>query len=178
MAGNDTLNGDRIRSLIAALAEQLEPADIPRRIIIAGGSLLAWHGLRDSTTDIDSLTVLDSVVVEAVSKLAQIEDLSPLWLNDHARPFAPNTLDISACDVLVTHNAIQLLGVPLYLLFLMKLDRALLRDVADLVLLWPRVHEHFDNAKNVVLEYQVAYPNSRPDEHLAGFVDAIIAQAQ
>ena len=46
------LNGAAVRRLVVELAEALGAND-HRELVIAGGSLLALHGLRDSTIDVD-----------------------------------------------------------------------------------------------------------------------------
>ena len=48
------LDGEAIKALIVEVAAELDD-QVERTIIVVGGSLLAWHGLRDSTEDVDSI---------------------------------------------------------------------------------------------------------------------------
>jgi hypothetical protein len=126
---------DDIVDLVTEVAEAL-PGDGPRRVIIVvGGSLLAWHGLRASTLDVDSIERLGDDVRRAVAAVAERHDLEVAWLNDRAAPWRPATFEVAACDTLLDHPRLLVLGAPLRDVFLMKLDRANGRDLADLVTL-------------------------------------------
>ena len=72
---------------------------------MVGGSLLAWHGLRDATRDIDSIRRLDVELREAVRRVAARHDLAYDWLNDHSEAFAPFGFDVEACEVLLDTRA-------------------------------------------------------------------------
>jgi hypothetical protein len=58
-------------------------------LIIVGGSLLAWHGLRESTEDVDSVRLLDDELRSAVASVAAFHDLPSDWLNANAAMFIP-----------------------------------------------------------------------------------------
>ena len=163
------LNGAAVRRLVVELAEALGAND-HRELVIAGGSLLALHGLRDSTIDVDSLTPLDETLRNHIAQIAAQHGLRTDWLNDHALPFRPLGLRPEECDVLLEHLGLRLLGVPLPQLFLMKLDRAQEQDVADLVRLWPIVSSAFRSVSQIVHEYLAAYPNAREDPFLEQFL--------
>jgi hypothetical protein len=62
-------------------------------VIVVGGSLLAFHGLREATVDVDSVKRLDSELKSAVASVARLHDLAPAWLNDSASAFRPATFD-------------------------------------------------------------------------------------
>ena len=49
------LDGAAIRALVSEVADRLAPEGRQHVLILVGGSLLAWHDLRDSTQDVDSL---------------------------------------------------------------------------------------------------------------------------
>ncbi|MEY3575584.1 MAG: hypothetical protein RLZZ88_727 [Actinomycetota bacterium] len=170
------LSGDDVRQLVTELANLLAPGE-HREIIVAGGSLLALHGLRDSTADIDSLTPLDSTLRSHIAIVAAQHDLSDTWLNDHARPFSPSGLAPQQCDVMIEHDSLRLLGVPLHMVFLMKIDRAQEQDVADMVRLWPLVKDAFRSIAHVVDEYMAAYPLAREDPYLAQFLAEVIRRS-
>ncbi len=164
------LDGDRIRAHLAEVAAAL-PAGCPQhRLILVGGSLLAWHGLRDSTRDVDSVSALDVTLRKAVETVAARHGLAPRWLNDHARPFAPRTLREQDCDVLADLPALRVLGAPLDQVFLMKLHATRVRsaDVEDMVALWPRTG--FASAAQAVALYYEAYPLAEEDPFLAAYV--------
>jgi len=52
------LDGDTIRALVGEVADRLPPQGPQQLLVVAGRSLLAWHGLRASTRDVDSLRPL------------------------------------------------------------------------------------------------------------------------
>lgn len=164
------LDGDRIRSHLAEVASVLPAGRPPHKLILVGGSLLAWHGLRDSTRDVDSIVALDATLRSAVEIVAARHGLQPNWLNDHARPFAPQTLREQDCDVLADLPALRVLGAPLDQIFLMKLYATRVRtsDVEDMVALWPRTG--FASAEQAVGMYYEAYPLAEEDPFLAAYV--------
>ncbi len=106
------LDGDRILAHLAEVAAALPAGRPPHRLILVGGSLLAWRGLRDSTRDVDSVVALDATLRKAVETVAARHGLAPHWLNDHARPFAPQTLREQDCDLLADLPALRVLGAP------------------------------------------------------------------
>jgi len=164
------LDGDRIRAHLAEVAAALPAGRPPHRLILVGGSLLAWHGLRDSTRDVDSVVALGATLRKAVKTVAARHGLAPGWLNDHARPFAPQTLREQDCDLLADLPALRVLGAPLDQAFLMKLHatRARTSDVEDMVVLWPRTG--FASAAQAVALYYEAYPLAEEDPFLAAYV--------
>ncbi len=93
------LDGEAIKALIAEVAAELDD-QVERTIIVVGGSLLAWHDLRDSTLDVDSIRRLDDALRHAVATVAARHGLAADWLNDRAAPWAPATLEVGKCEVL------------------------------------------------------------------------------
>ena len=164
------LDGDRIRAHLAEVAAALPRGRPQHRLILVGGSLLAWHGLRESTRDVDSVLALDATLRQAVETVAARHGLAPRWLNDHARPFAPQTLREQDCDLLAELPALRVLGAPLDQVFLMKLHATRVRtsDVEDMVALWPRTG--FTSAAQAVELYYEAYPLAEVDAHLVAYV--------
>lgn len=144
--------------------------------IDAGGSLLAWQGLRPSTADVDSIRRLDDELRHAVSEVAERRGLAPDWLNDHASAFAPVTLDVADCDVLLDHPRLLVLGVPLRDVLLMKLSRSDPADLSDIRAIWPHVSDRFATAVAVVDAFHAAFPHEPDDEHLGAFVAAELAK--
>ena len=132
------LGGETIKALIVEVAAELDD-EVERTIIVVGGSLLAWHGLRDATEDVDSIRRLDDALRDGVETVAVRHGLTANWLNDHAAPWAPATLDVDVCDVLFVQDRLRVLGLPLRDIFLMKLNRGDPPDLADMRSIWPLV---------------------------------------
>ena len=63
-------------------------------VIVVGGSLLALRGMRDATRDVDSIRPLDDELRRATHVVAERHGLAANWLNDHAAPWAPATMNI------------------------------------------------------------------------------------
>jgi len=154
--------------VLVEVAESLSPGGVQHVVVIVGGSLLAWHGLRDTTLDVDSARRLDEELVVAVVKVAATHGLDPRWFNAGAARFAPATLDIAECDRLLETPRLLVLGAPLRLVFVMKLSRAQPNDLADLVVLFS--HTGFVSAAEAVEAFHDAYPHEEPDPGLAGLV--------
>lgn len=128
-----TLDGEQIRALVSEVADELDATGgDAHTIIVVGGSLLAWRGLREATEDVDSIRRLDDELRRAVGVVAARHDLSVGWLNDHATAFAPQGLDVDACDVLLDRPRLRVLGAPMRAVFLMKLNRSLPQDLEDM----------------------------------------------
>jgi hypothetical protein len=159
-------SGERIRELLGEVAEQMDPAETPSTILIVGGSLLAWHGLRPGTEDVDSSIRLDAELRTAVRLVAKRHNLAVDWLNDHSVPWHPETLRLEDCDLLIDHPRLQVLGAPLPAVFLMKLNRSQPQDVLDMITLWPLVAGAFPTARAVTDAYSAAFPFEEADEHL------------
>jgi hypothetical protein len=97
-------------------------------VVLAGGSLLAWHGLRESTRDVDSLRPLTAELAKAADEVGATHGLAVGWLNARAAAFIPLTLHVEDCTVLLDHPRLRVLGAPLDQVFLMKLYAARDRD--------------------------------------------------
>lgn len=167
MTAPGLLDGDTIRLLVAEVADELVGGTLQRTIIVVGGSLLAWQGLRESTADVDSIRKLDEETRAAVRAVAQRRGLDVGWLNDSAAPYAPQTLDIDECAVLFEHPCLRVLGLPLREVFLMKLWRADPQDLEDLRTMWPHVCGGFANARAVVHAFEAAFPAATDDPYRA-----------
>ena len=173
------LDGAAIKALIVEVAAELDD-QAQRTIIVVGGSLLAWHGLRDATEDVDSIRLLDDVLRDAVKTIAVRHGLAANWLNDHAAPWAPATLDVNACEVLFEHGQLRVLGLPLRDIFLMKLNRGDPPDLVDMRSVWPFVRSEFASAAEVMTAYYAAFPNEDPadDPYLGDLVVAELAKGR
>jgi hypothetical protein len=167
------LNRAAIERLLRELGDELAATDAPPcRLIAVGGSYLAFFGLRGSTRDFDTISVVDAALLTAVRSVADRNDLRPDWLNAQARPFAPLGLGESDCTVLFTHQQLTVLGPPPAFVFLMKLEAARPTiDIDDMVGLWPLCD--FESPYDAVARYRAAYPNALEDEFLVEFVEQI-----
>ena len=170
-----TLDGSTIKGLLEEVAAELND-DVQRRVVIVGGSLLAWHELRDATRDVDSIERLDGRLLAAVEVVAARHGLAKDWLNDHAAAFTPFGFDTAGCSVLVDHPQLQVLGAPFRDVFLMKLRRGHPQDLVDMRSVWPHVVEQFSSAAEVVEQFYVSFPDELADPHLAEFVVAELAK--
>lgn len=177
MAAEAPLSRDDIVALVTEVANEL-PARQPRHtIIVVGGSLLAWHGLRDTTADVDSIRRLHVELQQAVARVAERHDLEADWLNDSAAAYWPQTLEESECEVLLDHPSLLVLGAPYRAVFLMKLLAVLNRaaDYDDLVRLWPLCG--FNSPEEAAAEMYEAFPAAPEDPYLADYVANIARES-
>lgn len=98
------------------------------------------------------------------------------WLNDHAAAFAPATLDVDACDVLLDLPRLRVLGAPLRDVFIMKLRRSDPADLDDMRSIWPRISDKFATADEIIEAFYAAFPTEASDEHLDTFLVAELAK--
>ncbi|MGQ0831668.1 MAG: DUF6036 family nucleotidyltransferase [Microthrixaceae bacterium] len=165
------LNGGDITGLLLELANQLAPGT-RRTIVVVGGALLALHGLREATRDVDTVTAVDEELIGAIERVADLHGLAPRWLNDRARPFLPATFDEGGCEILVDHHALLVLGAPMDQVFLMKLFASRAADVEDIEVMWK--HCSYETPEDAAQAFHDAYPHLERDEHLAAFIRRII----
>jgi len=177
LASDQPLGRDQIVALVEEVAAELAPVGSQHVVIVVGGSLLAWHDLRDTTVDVDSIRRMDQELTSAVAAVGARHDLAPKWMNDSAAAFAPQTFDEAECAVLLDRPRLRVLGLPLRDAFLMKLAavRVRTRDYDDMVSLWPSAG--FTSAAEVVEAMSHAYPAAPDDPHLESFVQQIIDEA-
>ena len=175
MASDQPLGHDQIVALVHEVATELPPRGPQHVIVVVGGSLLAWHHLRETTVDVDSIRRIDDELASAVATVAARHDLAPRWMNDRAAAFVPQTFDEALCEVLLDRPRLRVLGLPLRDAFLMKLFAGRDRDQADLVVLWS--HCGFAYAREAVDAMYEAYPAAPDDPHLESFVEQIIQEA-
>lgn len=165
------LDASDITALLAEVASELPDAP-RRRIVVVGGALLALHGLREATRDVDSTTAVDDELRDAVGRVAARHGLAPAWLNDRARPFLPATLDEADCEVLLDRPGLTVLGAPLDQVFLMKLFASRAADVDDVEVLWE--HCSYESPEEAAAAFHAAYPHLEVDEHLADHIRGLI----
>jgi hypothetical protein len=87
------LAGAHIRAYVSEVAAELSESETQHELILVGGSLLAWHGLREATHDVDTVRGVDEELRRAVAAVAVRHGLAPRWLNDSAAAFTPATLE-------------------------------------------------------------------------------------
>jgi hypothetical protein len=150
------LTGASILRLLRHVADRL-PVQGPRpSIILAGGSLLAVAGLRQTTRDADSVRRMTDALYASARDVAALYDLEPTWLNDRAAPFAPVTLREQDCTLLLDHPRLLVLGAPLRQVFLMKMYARRPIDLLDLQEMWPLCQ--FTSVPEAVGEFYAGYP--------------------
>ncbi len=164
------LDASKIRAYLREVSEALPPEGPRHTIVVVGGSLLAFHGLRQTTLDVDTVGRIDQELREAVEQVAHVHDLPPAWLNDSAAAFRPQTFLDDDCEILLDLPRLLVLSAPLRQVFVMKLfaARGRTRDYDDLVALWPPCG--FDSAEQAVELYRAAYPHEAEDPHLVEYV--------
>lgn len=159
--------GDIIDHLIE-VAEVLGPDGAEHVLVLVGGALLAVHGLRESTRDVDSVRRLDDELTQAVAIVAERHNLAPRWLNSSAAAFLPHTFDETECEVILSHRRLRVLGAPFAQVFIMKLYAARAQDHDDMIQLWPLTgFETPEQAENM---FWIAYPHAPEDEYLITFI--------
>jgi hypothetical protein len=164
------LSANQILGYLREVAQELGPTGPRHQIVVVGGSLLAVHGLRQSTLDVDTVRRIEQEVRDAVEQVARVHGLAPAWLNDASAPFRPQTFVEQDCDILLDQGRLLVLGAPLRQAFVMKLfaSRVRSRDYDDMVVLWPKCR--FDSAEQAVELYRAAYPHEVEDPYLVEYV--------
>ncbi|MFZ4585928.1 MAG: DUF6036 family nucleotidyltransferase [Acidimicrobiia bacterium] len=169
------LSRNQILRLLDALADEL-PDGPQHEIVVAGGSVLALHGLRATTLDVDCVRTLDTELQAAAFRVAQAYDLADDWLNSRAAPYLPQTWERADCEVLLDRPALRVLGLALGDIFLMKLHAARRVGIDDLKRLWPRCS--FASPSDAIDRFYAAYPNESFDEHLESWIQSAIVGAK
>ena len=166
------LDASDIQRLVGEVADELLEEEPQRTVIIVGGALLALHGLRAATRDVDSARRLDDGLARAVARVAARHGLAPKWLNDSAAPFLPATFREDECDLILERPSLRVLGAPLDQVFLMKLYASRAIDTDDLAVIWPGCS--FESAEAAAEAFYEAYPLVERDpflpRHIAGNV--------
>ena len=171
------LSGDQIRDLLSEVAHELDPSRAQATVLVVGGSLMALHGLRQATEDVDTSIRLDADMRAAVRVVAERRHLAIDWLNDHSATWHPHTLRLEDCVVLLEHPRLRVLGAPLPAVFLMKLNRSQPQDVVDMIALWPLVVDEFPTACAVTDSFYAAFPNEQQDDGLDNYVRDLARRA-
>lgn len=70
MTSGVPLSDEEIRRYLEEVAGALKPKGRQHTMLVVGGALLAWHGLRDATRDVDSVHRLDEELQSAVALVA------------------------------------------------------------------------------------------------------------
>lgn len=169
-----SLERDDIERYVSEVADELAGSGVQRVVIIVGGALLAMHGLRAATRDVDSVKRLDEELTAAIARVASRHGLAPRWLNDSALPFLPATFDEDACETILERQSLLVLGAPLDQVFLMKLNASRAADTDDLRALWPFCS--FGSPKVAAEAFYAAYPLEEYDPFLARHIEAIVCR--
>ena len=166
------LEAAHIRTHLKEVADELGSEGPDHEIVIVGGSLLAWHGVRLATFDVDTITRMHQELIDAVATAASRHGLAPRWLNDSAAPFAPWDFDLDRCEVLIDLPCLRVLGAAWDDVLIMKIHAARVRsqDRDDLVAMWPLAGLSPGEALD---RYQQGYPHAPEDEFLLGWIEAI-----
>ena len=98
------LDREAIVAHLRDVADALAAVGPRHTVVVVGGSLLALHGLRRTTVDVDSVRRIDAELRAAIASVARLRDLAPAWLNDSAAAFRPSTFDEAECEELLTQG--------------------------------------------------------------------------
>ncbi len=174
----EELDREEILASLSELAGELGVGNSQHVVIVAGGSLMALHGLRDTTRDVDSLARMDDELCQAADRVALRRDLEPgTWLNASAVAWRPLTLREADCTIVLDHPRLLVLAAPLREVFLMKLLSTRARDSDDLPALWP--HAGFSSAAEAIAcLYDQAYPWADRDPYLQVYLEGVIRRLQ
>ena len=170
------LSGADIHRYLAEVAAALEPAGPAYTLVLVGGALMALHGLRETTADVDTIGRLDDELGAAVAVVADRHGLARRWLNASAAAFTPATFSEAGCELLLEHPRLRVLGAPWHQVFVMKLFAGRAQDRDDLVTIWP--HARFASPPEAAAMYHEAYPHLEHDPYLVDFIQAIADEAE
>jgi Nucleotidyltransferase of unknown function (DUF6036) len=166
------LGADAIERYLREVAADLPQHGPQHTVVVVGGALLAWHGLRAATRDVDSGRRIDRDLMAAVARVAARHDLAPEWLNDSAAAFVPATLEDADCEVLIDRPTLRVLGAPFDQVFLMKLNASRAADTEDLEALWP--YCSFGSPEAAAEAFYEAFPLEERDAYLADHIRNVI----
>lgn len=145
-------------------------------VLTVGGAVLAYHGIRETTIDVDTVRRMDQELAAAATEVAKRNGLDHDWLNMGALPYVPATLTEDECDLILEQGRLTVLGAPVDQVFLMKLRSDRTRDQDDLVLSWGDTT--FKTADQVNEAYERAYPGVALDEYERQLLEEIIEEAE
>ncbi|MCP3938535.1 MAG: hypothetical protein GY708_24575 [Actinomycetia bacterium] len=166
------IDGPTLLGYVEEVADLLADDGAKRRLVVVGGALLAWYGLRDATRDVDSVERLDEALRTAAETVAARHDLSPGWINDSASQFLPAGFDLAGATILLDHPRLLVVGPAVDHVFVMKLFAGRAVDTDDLRQLWS--HTSFETSTQAVAAFEAAYPHEDPDPHLAEWLNSVI----
>jgi hypothetical protein len=130
-----------LRSLIEALADRLEAAEVRGSIYLLGGAAMALvhyePGLeRRGTRDIDALLRPEEEVVEVADELGRERGLLPGWVNSKAVMFLPHDFDLEGGIPVVEREGLCVTAAPADLMLALKLRACRpVRDMDDVAIL-------------------------------------------
>lgn len=166
--GATPLDGDAIKGLLEEVAKRLTPGPERHVVVIVGGALLAWSGLRNTTLDVDSVERLGLELQTAIAEVAEKRGLEPDWLNAEPARFRPTTLVVNDCEVLLETDTLVVRGAPLRVIFAMKLLRSQQNDLTDITKILPLAG--FSSAAEAVEYFYESYPHALKDPELPDLV--------
>jgi hypothetical protein len=140
--------------------------------VVVGGALLAWQGLRDATSYVDSAERLDEEFCTAVEEVAFRHGLAPRWVNAAAAGFLPIGFDPMGGEVILDHPKLVVRGASLDEVLLMKIFAGRAADTDDIRRLWAMTT--FTTTAELVDRYRSAYPHEPEDSNLGSWLEGIL----
>lgn len=170
---DDLLNGERIRSLLHELAEELGRVGETGELFLVGGAALALgYDARESTRDVDALFEPKVAVYEAAARVGDRAGLTADWLNDAMKGFLHG--DDRDRRLVLDHPALQVyVASPRYLLAMKLLAARIERDADDIELLL-RLAD-IDDVEEALDLVESAYGAERVPAKTALLVEAILS---
>ena len=169
MGSEPELDAETLLSLIREVAAELPGDGVRRRLVVVGGALLAWHGLRASTRDIDTVARLDVELRRAVSTVAARHGLAHQWINDSATGFLPQGFDPERGSLIWADDRLEVVGASRDDVLLMKILAGRATDTPDIRALWS--HAGFATPAAAARAFFKAYPSEPCDDFLADWIE-------
>ena len=172
---DELLTGDRIRSLLKDLGDELAHLGESGELFLVGGAAMALgYDAREATRDIDALFEPKLVIYEAAARIAGREQLPSDWLNDAMKGFLHG--DDADRRLVIEHPALKVyVASPRYLLAMKLLSARIERDTDDIALLLGLAGiTRVEDALDLV---EAAYGKGRISVKTSLIVEAILADS-
>lgn len=173
MTTSGLLSANDIRRLLDALAAELSLRRVKARIFIVGGAAMALaYYDRAATRDVDAIFAPADVVAEAADVVGRREGVADGWLNDAAKLFVPEHVEMGAGRPVVVQGDIAITVAPADLLLAMKMRASRgRRDIEDMAVLLRQLQ--IDSAAAARDVYDSYFPEDPPPSR----AEAALAEA-
>lgn len=167
------LNSEQIRALLLEVGDELGSEGPEVDVLVIGGALLSFLGLRLTTIDVDSAIAIHIDVKVAAHRVAERHGLMSRWLNDGAAVYAPENLDAQEAEVLFRRGRLVVRVADPDLVFLMKMHAGREQDREDMQKLWPLTS--FGTPREAARAFVEAYPENEGDPFLVEYLESLMS---